>query len=63
VDAAKNPFNPGAGSRPPELAGRDAVLDHARIAIQRIPQRTFDAPLPPPRRLSTTASSAFVWSA
>ncbi|MFZ4072494.1 MAG: ATP-binding protein [Caulobacterales bacterium] len=36
MDAVRNPFAPGAGSRPPELAGRDAILRDAEIAIQRI---------------------------
>ncbi len=31
-----NPFSPGAGSRPPELAGRDEVLSSANIALQRV---------------------------
>jgi len=31
-----NPFAPGAGSQPPELAGRDDVISAAEIAIQRI---------------------------
>lgn len=35
MDAVRNPFAPGAGSRPPELAGRDAILRDAQIAIQR----------------------------
>lgn len=35
MDPVRNPFAPGAGSRPPELAGRDSILDDARIAIQR----------------------------
>lgn len=35
MDPVRNPFVPGAGSRPPELAGRDAILDEAGIAIQR----------------------------
>ena len=30
-----NPYAPGAGRPPPELAGRDAILAEARIAIQR----------------------------
>jgi hypothetical protein len=30
-----NPFAPGAGSRPPELAGREDVLTEARVAIER----------------------------
>lgn len=35
MDPYRNPFAPGAGSRPPELAGRDAILDNARIACGR----------------------------
>ncbi|MBK1836516.1 ATP-binding protein [Azospirillum sp. YIM B02556] len=31
----RNPFAPGAGSRPPELAGRSAILDMARISCGR----------------------------
>lgn len=35
MDAVRNPFSPGAGSRPPELAGREAILEDAQVAIQR----------------------------
>ena len=35
MDPVRNPFAPGAGSRPPELAGRDELLEAARIAIER----------------------------
>ena len=35
MDAVRNPFAPGAGSRPPELAGREAILQDAETAIQR----------------------------
>jgi GTPase SAR1 family protein len=31
-----NPFSPGAGTPPPELAGRDEVREKVRIAIERI---------------------------
>lgn len=31
-----NPYAPGAGSTPPELAGRDELLEKASIALQRI---------------------------
>lgn len=31
-----NPFAPGAGSPPPELAGRGPILDHAAIALDRL---------------------------
>lgn len=35
MDPVRNPFAPGAGSRPPELAGRQAIIEDARIAIER----------------------------
>jgi len=35
MDAVRNPFAPGAGSRPPELAGRETILQDAQTAIQR----------------------------
>lgn len=34
-----NPFSPGAGSPPPELAGRDPILEQARILLGRIQQK------------------------
>lgn len=36
MDARRNPFAPGAGTPPPELAGRHAVLERAAIALDRI---------------------------
>lgn len=39
MDPIKNPFSPGAGSPPPELVGRDPVLEQARILLGRIKQR------------------------
>lgn len=36
MDPIKNPFSPGAGSPPPELAGRDPVLEQARVLLGRI---------------------------
>jgi hypothetical protein len=36
MDEATNPYAPGAGTRPPELAGRDDVLKSAKISIQRV---------------------------
>src|SRR5687767_3638914 len=36
MDAFKNPFSPGAGSPPPELVGRDNVLEQARILLGRV---------------------------
>ena len=35
MDPIRNPFAPGAGTPPPELAGRDEVLDTARITLER----------------------------
>ena len=35
MDPVRNPFAPGAGSRPPEFAGRQAIIEDARIAIER----------------------------
>lgn len=35
MDAVRNPFAPGAGSPPPELAGRQSIIDDADVAIQR----------------------------
>ncbi len=36
MDPIRNPSALGAGSRPPELAGRDALLNQAELALQRI---------------------------
>jgi AAA ATPase domain len=36
MDPATNPFAPGAGTAPPELAGRDDLIDSVRIAIARV---------------------------
>jgi len=36
MDSIRNPYSPGAGSPPPELAGRDALRDQLRIALARI---------------------------
>lgn len=38
MDPYRNPFAPGAGSRPPQLAGRDTVLELARISCGRAVQ-------------------------
>lgn len=35
MDPVRNPFSPGAGSRPPELAGRETILQDAEIAVKR----------------------------
>jgi len=36
VDPITNPYSPGAGSQPHELAGRDEVRQMVRIAIERV---------------------------
>lgn len=36
MDPVDNPFAPGAGTRPPALAGRDPLRQATRIAIERI---------------------------
>jgi len=38
MDPIKNPFSPGAGSPPPELVGRDAVLAQTRVLLARVQQ-------------------------
>lgn len=39
MDPIKNPFSPGAGSPPPELVGRDLILEQAKILLGRIKER------------------------
>jgi len=36
MDPIKNPFSPGAGAPPPELVGREPILEQARILLGRI---------------------------
>jgi hypothetical protein len=36
MDAIQNPFAPGAGAPPPELVGREGVLEQARVLLGRI---------------------------
>ena len=36
MDPNANPFNPGAGTPPPELIGRDPLLEQAEITLERI---------------------------
>lgn len=38
MDPVRNPFAPGAGSQPPELAGRDDIITNADVALQRVLQ-------------------------
>lgn len=47
MDDRRNPYAPGAGTPPPTLAGRDALLDAAKLALGRIhigrPAKSFIA--------------------
>lgn len=36
MDPVRNPFAPGAGNQPPELSGRNEIIDAVDIALQRI---------------------------
>jgi len=36
MDKIRNPFSPGAGSPPPELAGRDDIIEQARVLLGRV---------------------------
>ncbi|MBP5545621.1 MAG: ATP-binding protein [Kiritimatiellae bacterium] len=39
MDKIANPFSPNAGSRPPELAGRDSAFEDIRVFLGRLPLR------------------------
>ena len=36
MDSAQNPFSPGTGTPPPELAGRGELLEKACVMIRRV---------------------------
>lgn len=36
MDARRNPYSPGAGTPPPELAGRDDLIERAAVSLDRI---------------------------
>src|SRR5688572_10428338 len=36
MDPISNPFAPGAGTPPPELAGRDELRESIRVALERV---------------------------
>ena len=42
MDEVRNPFAPSAGSQPPELAGRDIIIQDVEIALQRTLQGRQD---------------------
>jgi hypothetical protein len=39
MDRITNPFSPGAGAPPPELAGRDTILEQAQVLFGRVKAR------------------------
>jgi hypothetical protein len=39
MDELQNPFSPGAGAPPPELVGRDPILEEARILLGRVKRK------------------------
>jgi hypothetical protein len=45
MDPITNPFSPGAGSPPPELVGRDPIIEKARILFGRIKERRAEKSL------------------
>src|SRR5580704_16504511 len=36
MDAVRNPYSPGAGTRPPALVGRDTEIESMDVALQRL---------------------------
>ena len=36
LNPVRTPYAPGAGTPPPELAGRDEIIEQVSIAIQRV---------------------------
>jgi len=39
MDPIANPFSPGAGTPPPELVGRDSVLEQAKVLLGRVQKK------------------------
>lgn len=39
MDRTQNPFSPGAGAPPPELVGRDPILEDAQVLMRRIKRK------------------------
>ena len=42
MDPIKNPFSPGAGSTPPELVGREGILEQAGVLIGRVKVKIYN---------------------
>ena len=45
MNPVDNPYSPGAGNRPPELAGRDEVMEQSDIMFQRLLARRSIQPM------------------
>jgi hypothetical protein len=45
VDKVRNPFNPGAGTRPPLLVGRDGQIEAMDVAVRRLSHGRFERSL------------------
>ena len=41
MDAVANPFSPGAGNQPPELAGREEILSAVDVTLRRLQAGAF----------------------
>lgn len=41
MDPIRNPYTPGAGTPPPELAGRDELRETVRVAVERLRRGNF----------------------
>jgi len=45
MDLRRNPYAPGAGAPPPQLAGRDVLIERAAVALDRIRDGRYDKSL------------------
>ena len=45
MDQIKNPFSPGAGSPPPELVGRNDIIEKSKILLGRVRERRSEKSL------------------
>ncbi|OGR68863.1 MAG: AAA family ATPase [Elusimicrobia bacterium GWC2_61_19] len=45
MNQINNPFSPGAGSPPPELVGRDAIIEKSKVLLGRVQQRRSEKSL------------------
>src|SRR5690242_4190683 len=45
MDPNSNPFNPGAGTPPPELVGRDPIVEETNTILERIKRGRSERPL------------------